>query len=180
MPRRVIDLLACWWSSDKVVWKMAPICIFWCLWWERNNRSFEDLKRTLEETLSLFYHTLYCWTSAYVHPLLFLFLTFSLAFLFLVRCFPCILPVYQGVPYAFLINLISYLSKKKKKGLSIAFRNRSSFQPIKTSIRIKFHRIFPFAFDDLFARRKRNKVPSVIMIPSFYFYFHGVPPTRIK
>jgi hypothetical protein len=45
---------------------------------------------------------------------LFLFLTFSLAFLFLVRCFPCILPVYQGAPYAFLINLISYLPKKKK------------------------------------------------------------------
>jgi hypothetical protein len=68
MPRRVIDLLACWWSSGRsrsaVVWKMAPICIFWCLWWERNNRSFEDLERTLEETHSLFYHTLYCWTSA--------------------------------------------------------------------------------------------------------------------
>jgi hypothetical protein len=113
MPRRVIDLLACWWSSGRsrsaIVWKMTLIFIFWCLWWERNNRSFEDLERTLEETLSLFYHTLYCWTSAYVHPLLFLFLTFSLAFLFLVRCFPCILPVYQGAPYAFLINLISYL-----------------------------------------------------------------------
>jgi hypothetical protein len=40
---------------------------------------------------------------------LFLFLTFSLAFLFLVRCFPCILPVYQEASYALLINLISYL-----------------------------------------------------------------------
>lgn len=53
---------------------------------------------------------------------LFLFLTFSLAVLFLVRCFPCILPVYQGEPYAFLLNLISYLSKIKswkKSGTSI-------------------------------------------------------------
>jgi hypothetical protein len=78
MPRRVIDLLTCWWSSGKsrsaVVWKMTHICIFWCLWWERNNRSFEDLERTLEEILSLFYHSLYCWTSAYVHPL---FISFS-------------------------------------------------------------------------------------------------------
>jgi hypothetical protein len=53
---------------------------------------------------------------------LFLFLTFSLTYLFLVRCFPCILPVYQVAPYAFLLNLISYLSKKKswkKSGTSI-------------------------------------------------------------
>jgi hypothetical protein len=73
MPRRVIDLLAYWWSSGRsrsaAVWKTAPICIFWCLWWERNNRSFEDLERSLEEILSLLYHSLYCWTSAYVHHL---------------------------------------------------------------------------------------------------------------
>jgi hypothetical protein len=73
MPRRVIDLLACWWSSGRsksaAVWKMVPICIFWCLRWERNNRSFEDLERSSDEILSLLYHSLYCWTSAYVHPL---------------------------------------------------------------------------------------------------------------
>jgi hypothetical protein len=32
------------------------------------------LEKTLEGTLSLFYHSLYCWTSAYVHPL---FISFS-------------------------------------------------------------------------------------------------------
>jgi hypothetical protein len=35
MPRRVIDLLACWWSFGRsrsaAVWKMVSICIFWCL-----------------------------------------------------------------------------------------------------------------------------------------------------
>jgi hypothetical protein len=60
---RVIDLLVCWWSSGRprsaVVWKMTPICIFWCLWREMNIRSFEDLGSTLEEILSSFYHTLY-------------------------------------------------------------------------------------------------------------------------
>jgi hypothetical protein len=73
IPRRVIDLLACWWSSSRsrsaAVWKMATICIFWCLWSERNNRSFEDLERSLEEILSLLYHSLYCWTSAFVYHL---------------------------------------------------------------------------------------------------------------
>jgi len=77
MPRRVIDLLACWWSSGKqksvAVWKMASICLFWCLWRERNNKSFEDLESILEEILSSFYHTLYLWTMAYVHHLSFSF-----------------------------------------------------------------------------------------------------------
>jgi hypothetical protein len=62
MSRRVVDLLVCWWSSGRprstTVWKMTSICLFWCLWRERNNRSFEDLKSTLEEILSSFYLTL--------------------------------------------------------------------------------------------------------------------------
>jgi hypothetical protein len=33
----------------------------------------------LEETLSLFYHTLYCWTSAYVHLLFISFSDFSIS-----------------------------------------------------------------------------------------------------
>lgn len=32
MPRRVVDLLACWWSSRRLMsataWKMMPICFF--------------------------------------------------------------------------------------------------------------------------------------------------------
>jgi hypothetical protein len=35
VPKRVIDLFACWWKSGKprsaAVWKMVPTCIFWCL-----------------------------------------------------------------------------------------------------------------------------------------------------
>jgi hypothetical protein len=35
MPRRVVDLLAYWWSSARrgsaVVWKMLPTCLFGCL-----------------------------------------------------------------------------------------------------------------------------------------------------
>jgi hypothetical protein len=34
IPRRVVDLYACWWISgspqNAVVWKMVPTCILWC------------------------------------------------------------------------------------------------------------------------------------------------------
>jgi hypothetical protein len=33
MPRRVFNLFACWWSSEKrrsaTVWKMVPTCLLW-------------------------------------------------------------------------------------------------------------------------------------------------------
>jgi hypothetical protein len=84
MTRRVIDLLTCWWSFGRprsaVVWKMTPICLFRCLWRERNNRSFEDLESTLEAILLSFYLTLYFWTTAYVHPLSFTFVDFLTRF----------------------------------------------------------------------------------------------------
>jgi hypothetical protein len=38
-----------------------------------NNRSFENLERSLEEILSSFYYTLYLWTTAYEYPLSFSF-----------------------------------------------------------------------------------------------------------
>jgi hypothetical protein len=73
MPRRVVDLLGCWWSSGRprsaAVWKMVPTCIFWCLWKERNDRNFEDREKSLEDILSFFYETLFLWTAAFVSPL---------------------------------------------------------------------------------------------------------------
>jgi hypothetical protein len=72
MPRQVVDLLACWWSSGRTrsaaVWKMLPTCLFWCLWQERNNRCFEDLERSFKDILSLCFHTLYLWTVAHLSP----------------------------------------------------------------------------------------------------------------
>jgi hypothetical protein len=90
MPRWVIDLLTRWWFSGRprsaAVWKMTPICFFWCLWRERNNRSFEDLESTLEEILSSFY--LCTFGLRLISTLcLLLLLIFSLAFLFIIRCF---------------------------------------------------------------------------------------------
>jgi len=63
MPRRVIDLFACWWTFGRPrsveIWKMVPACLLWCVWKEMNNRCFEDLERSLEDILASFLHTLY-------------------------------------------------------------------------------------------------------------------------
>jgi hypothetical protein len=39
--------------------QMVPLCLIWCLWRERNDRSFEDQERTLEELKSFFFHSLF-------------------------------------------------------------------------------------------------------------------------
>ena len=52
--------------GSVAVWKMVPTCLCWCLWRERNNRCFEDLERSSEDTLSSCFHTLYLWTIARV------------------------------------------------------------------------------------------------------------------
>jgi hypothetical protein len=73
MLRRVIDLFACWWKFGRprsaVIWKMVPICIFWCVWKERNLRCFEDLESSMEDLLTSFFHMLYLWTMAFWSPL---------------------------------------------------------------------------------------------------------------
>jgi hypothetical protein len=65
-----------------------------------NNRSFEDLERTLEEILSSFYHTLYLWTTAYVYPLSFSFDDFLARFSLSNYVFPLYIPsVLRGALY---------------------------------------------------------------------------------
>jgi hypothetical protein len=63
MPSSVLDLCACWCSSGRtrsdVAWKMVPICIFWTIWRERNNRCFEYLKSSIEEILTSLLYFLY-------------------------------------------------------------------------------------------------------------------------
>jgi hypothetical protein len=41
MPQKVIDLFACWSQVggrdlSRVIWRMAPLCVIWCIWRERN------------------------------------------------------------------------------------------------------------------------------------------------
>jgi hypothetical protein len=43
---------------------MVLSCLLWCLWRERNDRSFEDNERMVAELKSFFFITLYRWTVA--------------------------------------------------------------------------------------------------------------------
>ena len=52
MPRKVIDLLACWqgyfgWDWHRAIWRCIPHCWTWCVWRERNNRSLERCERSV-------------------------------------------------------------------------------------------------------------------------------------
>jgi hypothetical protein len=101
MPRRVIDLFVCWWKSGRLrsaaIWKMLPICIFWCVWKERNLRCFEDLESSIDDILASFFHTLYLWTMAFLSSLSISYVDFLIRF-----SIPnCILQCILGAPYAF-------------------------------------------------------------------------------
>uniref|UniRef100_A0A2N9IEM8 Reverse transcriptase zinc-binding domain-containing protein n=1 Tax=Fagus sylvatica TaxID=28930 RepID=A0A2N9IEM8_FAGSY len=66
MPKRVIDLLSCWHGSvgrHSVIWKAIPHYIMWCLWRERNVRTFEDCELSVVELKLHFYCSLLDWTS---------------------------------------------------------------------------------------------------------------------
>ncbi|KAG6694688.1 hypothetical protein I3842_09G061500 [Carya illinoinensis] len=69
MPKTVEAALSCWASLRgrqpiKAIWKMIPLCIMWCLWQERNERTFEDQARSMEELRALFFRTLCSWAIA--------------------------------------------------------------------------------------------------------------------
>jgi hypothetical protein len=119
MPRRVFDLFACWWTSGRprstAIWKMVLTCILWCVWKERNNRCFEDLKRSLEDILASFFHTLYLWTMAFVSHLSLSFGDFLVHFLISsyvlsLVCFRC---TYGRL--SLLIKPVYYLSKIERE-----------------------------------------------------------------
>jgi hypothetical protein len=52
-----------------VVWKMAPLCLIWCIWRERNVKCLEDTSRSFEEILHDFLFTLYTWAAGWLAPL---------------------------------------------------------------------------------------------------------------
>uniref|UniRef100_A0A2N9HEZ0 Reverse transcriptase zinc-binding domain-containing protein n=1 Tax=Fagus sylvatica TaxID=28930 RepID=A0A2N9HEZ0_FAGSY len=69
MPDGVFALLSCWGDSChsiriRKVWDMVPPCVFWCIWWERNSRSFEGKERTLMEVKGTVLRTLLDWSKA--------------------------------------------------------------------------------------------------------------------
>jgi hypothetical protein len=69
MPRRVLELFDCWqWSmgchQKLVAWRIIPHCIMWCLWRERNARTFEGCELNIVELKLQFYCYLFDWLFA--------------------------------------------------------------------------------------------------------------------
>jgi hypothetical protein len=43
------------------IWRMAPFCLMWCIWGERNACSFEDCESGLINLKKLVIQTLFMW-----------------------------------------------------------------------------------------------------------------------
>jgi hypothetical protein len=53
MPSRVINMLVCWKGNVSkkglsVIWNAVPLCLMWMFWWERNRRTFDDSKGSVD------------------------------------------------------------------------------------------------------------------------------------
>lgn len=63
MPRRVINLLVNWRGHTGLLgvlqlpWRLAPLCLMWCLSRERNAQSFEDVETSEIELRKIMFNT---------------------------------------------------------------------------------------------------------------------------
>jgi hypothetical protein len=48
------------WTSIQI-WRMAPLCLMWCVWRERNARCFEDCETALLNLKRKMLHMLFMW-----------------------------------------------------------------------------------------------------------------------
>jgi hypothetical protein len=66
MNGRVIDFLACWKGQrgNKLVMevsRMAPLCLMWTIWRERNAQCLEDKEMTMAELSNRFFNLFFHW-----------------------------------------------------------------------------------------------------------------------
>ena len=66
-PESVRDLLLEWkikglGKKRSVVWRMTPICLFWCIWGERNQRLFKGEEMLDMSLRNLFLRSLLEWS----------------------------------------------------------------------------------------------------------------------
>ena len=61
-----MDPLFDWWNWPgkdlSSIWNLAPLCLMWCLWRERNRRTFEDMDSLEDQLLASFNGTLFDWS----------------------------------------------------------------------------------------------------------------------
>ena len=70
-PNSVRNLLLEWkikglGKKRSVVWKMAPICLFWCIWGERNRRMFQEEEKSNTSLKNLFLRSLLEWSQQFM------------------------------------------------------------------------------------------------------------------
>ena len=68
LPRTVADTLFGRWNwlgkHSSSIWNLVPLCLMWCLWRERNRRTFEDLESSDDQLLASFNGSLFDWSRA--------------------------------------------------------------------------------------------------------------------
>ncbi|RVW89271.1 putative ribonuclease H protein [Vitis vinifera] len=70
-PNSVRNLLLEWKikgleKKRSVVWKMVPICLFWCIWGERNRRMFQEEEKSDMSLKNLFLRALLEWSQQFM------------------------------------------------------------------------------------------------------------------
>lgn len=69
MPRTVVDLLSCWMeclgSNGLVRFGKLFRYVLWCLWRERNARTFDDVKSSVLKLKALLVRVLYDWMAVH-------------------------------------------------------------------------------------------------------------------
>ena len=68
-PRLVADTLFGWrnWfgKHSSSIWNLASLCLMWCIWRERNWRTFEDMDKSDDQLLAAFSDSLFDWSRAW-------------------------------------------------------------------------------------------------------------------
>ena len=69
LPRSIADTLFGWWNwlgkHSSSIWNLVPLCLMWCLWRERNRRTFEDVDSSDDQLSASFSGTLFDWSRAW-------------------------------------------------------------------------------------------------------------------
>ena len=61
---RILYLVGWNWPGKHLssIWNLAPLCLMWCLWRERNRRTFEDMESSDDQLLAFFRGSLFDWS----------------------------------------------------------------------------------------------------------------------
>ena len=70
-PASVRNLLLVWkvkglGKKRRAIWRLAPICLFWCIWGERNRRTFQEEEISDPCLRNLFFWSLLKWSQQFL------------------------------------------------------------------------------------------------------------------